>query len=127
MPSPFEFDGTSGDTAAQKKKADSSPYIKNSDWDEQDEDRVAESSRLASEDDVVRVFDNKGPLSEKEGYRIRPGQVQMARDVLDAIYDGHNLVVEAGTGVGKTFAYLVPILLSSTYFHLFQGTAGSAL
>lgn len=112
MPSPFEFDGTSGDTAAQKKKADSSPYIKNSDRDEQDEDRVAESSRLASEDDVVRVFDNKGPLSEKEGYRIRPGQVQMARDVLDAIYDGHNLVVEAGTGVGKTFAYLVPILLS---------------
>ena len=112
MPSPFEFNGTSGVSAAKKKKADNSPFTKNIGRDEPDEDKVAESSRLASEDDVVRVFDNKGPLSEKEGYRIRPGQVRMACDVLDAIYDGHNLVVEAGTGVGKTFAYLVPILLS---------------
>ncbi|MBO6009906.1 MAG: ATP-dependent DNA helicase [Ruminobacter sp.] len=112
MPSPFEFNGTSGVSAAKKKKADNSPFTKNIGRDEPDEDKVAESSRLASEDDVVRVFDNKGPLSEKEGYRIRPGQVRMACDVLDAIYDGHNLVVEAGTGAGKTFAYLVPILLS---------------
>ncbi len=45
-------------------------------------------------------------------YQDRPGQMQMAAAVADTIEQRQTLVVEAGTGVGKTFAYLVPALLS---------------
>ncbi len=47
-----------------------------------------------------------------ERYQPRPQQLAMAQAVAQAIEDGGALVVEAGTGVGKTFAYLVPALLS---------------
>lgn len=42
----------------------------------------------------------------------RPGQVRMTEAVATSIADGSNLVVEAGTGVGKSFAYLIPAVLS---------------
>jgi ATP-dependent DNA helicase DinG len=45
-------------------------------------------------------------------YRSRQSQTDMALAVCDAIDKGTNLIVEAGTGVGKTFAYLIPALLS---------------
>src|SRR5205823_8445531 len=44
------------------------------------------------------------------GYEHRPQQLAMADAVERAIVDGHHLVVEAGTGVGKSFAYLVPAI-----------------
>ncbi|MCS7270054.1 MAG: helicase [Gemmataceae bacterium] len=47
-----------------------------------------------------------------QGYEIRPQQVAMARAVDEALRNGHKLLVEAGTGVGKSFAYLVPALLA---------------
>ena len=46
------------------------------------------------------------------GFCQRDGQLAMAQAVADTIEDGGALVVEAGTGTGKTFAYLVPALLS---------------
>ncbi len=46
------------------------------------------------------------------GMRLRPGQVDMAAAVTHAIEAREHLVVEAGTGIGKTWAYLVPVLLS---------------
>src|SRR5262249_46327367 len=52
------------------------------------------------------------PARRLEGYEQREGQLQMARAVFRALdRDGH-LFVEAGTGTGKTFAYLVPAVLS---------------
>ena len=45
-------------------------------------------------------------------FRPRAGQLAMAEAVAQAIDEAQLLVVEAGTGVGKTFAYLVPALLS---------------
>jgi ATP-dependent DNA helicase DinG len=42
----------------------------------------------------------------------RPGQREMARAVAEAIAEEHHLAVQAGTGTGKTHAYLVPALLS---------------
>ncbi|MCZ6785982.1 MAG: ATP-dependent DNA helicase [Planctomycetota bacterium] len=45
------------------------------------------------------------------GFRVREEQREMAASVEEALASGHHLVVEAGTGVGKTFAYLVPVLL----------------
>ena len=54
-----------------------------------------------------------GALSRaRPGLRERPGQRDMALAVARAIQAGESLAVEAGTGVGKTFAYLVPLLLS---------------
>jgi ATP-dependent DNA helicase DinG len=46
------------------------------------------------------------------GGELRPGQVRMARAVAEAIDDEAHLVVQAGTGTGKTLGYLVPALLS---------------
>jgi Rad3-related DNA helicase/REP element-mobilizing transposase RayT len=43
-------------------------------------------------------------------YEDRPQQLEMAQAVAAAFADGHHLLVEAGTGVGKSFAYLVPAI-----------------
>ena len=45
------------------------------------------------------------------GYEYRPEQCEMARAVSDALAAGDHLLAEAGTGVGKSFAYLVPVIL----------------
>ncbi len=47
-------------------------------------------------------------------YESRPQQLQMARAVADALAGKHHLLVEAGTGTGKSFAYLVPAILHAT-------------
>ena len=62
---------------------------------------------------VAGVFAPGGALARVQSrYRPRPQQQAMAQAVADAIRTRTPLVVEAGTGVGKTFAYLVPALLS---------------
>jgi ATP-dependent DNA helicase DinG len=43
-------------------------------------------------------------------YESRPQQLEMASAVERALHDGHDLLVEAGTGVGKSFAYLLPAI-----------------
>ena len=59
------------------------------------------------------VFAADGPLAESQpGYRPRAGQQEMAEAIADAIDGKATLMVDAGTGIGKTFAYLVPALLS---------------
>ncbi|WP_236574315.1 ATP-dependent DNA helicase [Hydrogenophaga sp. PBL-H3] len=62
---------------------------------------------------VAAAFAAEGALSAgRPGHRPRPAQLQMALAVAQALQAGEHLAVEAGTGVGKTFAYLVPVLLS---------------
>lgn len=62
---------------------------------------------------VDAVFAPDGPLARFHGrYSPRAGQIAMARAVAITLTEGGQLVVEAGTGVGKTFAYLVPVLMS---------------
>ena len=46
------------------------------------------------------------------GYEERPAQIEMARRVADALERGEHLVVEAGTGTGKSLAYILPIVRS---------------
>ena len=64
--------------------------------------------------DVVReMFTPQGPLARATAFfQPRQGQTDMAMAVARTLEHGGSLVVEAGTGVGKTFAYLVPALLS---------------
>ncbi|MGB7070217.1 MAG: helicase C-terminal domain-containing protein [Pyrinomonadaceae bacterium] len=57
-----------------------------------------------------------GGLIEKyhETYEHRPGQVKMAEAIVRAFEDRKHLIVEAGTGTGKTLAYLVPAIAAAT-------------
>ena len=65
------------------------------------------------QDQVTHTLSAQGPLADHwPGYRPRTGQTDMALAVTETLLTGGSLVVEAGTGVGKTFAYLVPVLLS---------------
>ena len=62
--------------------------------------------------DIESVFSPGGELdSVLPSYSFRSGQLEMARLVDEAIREGKHLVVEAGTGIGKSFAYLAPIFL----------------
>jgi ATP-dependent DNA helicase DinG len=62
---------------------------------------------------VQEAFAPLGVLARAtEQFQPRDGQTEMALAVADVVSFGGSLVVEAGTGVGKTFAYLVPALLS---------------
>src|SRR5712691_8225444 len=69
------------------------------------------------------VFGRDGPLAAKiSEYRVRSQQVEMAMRVAEAIRDNAALVCEAGSGTGKTFAYLVPALLSAGKVIISTGT-----
>jgi ATP-dependent DNA helicase DinG len=65
-----------------------------------------------------RFFEPGGLLEQhctEDGidFELRPQQQKMARAIADAAGCGHHLAVEAGTGVGKSFAYLVPQILTA--------------
>ena len=64
-----------------------------------------------------------GPLAmQLAGYRVREAQGQLAAAVAEAIDERATLVAEAGTGTGKTYAYLVPALLSGERVIISTGT-----
>jgi len=72
---------------------------------------------------LSQIFNPQGPLAEAiEGYSQRDEQVKMAEAIADAIKHNKQLVAEAGTGTGKTFAYLVPALLSGGKVIISTGT-----
>ena len=60
---------------------------------------------------VRAFFSPEGRLGQAENFEYRPEQQEMAAAVAAAISEGRHLVVEAGTGVGKSLAYLVPAVL----------------
>ncbi len=73
--------------------------------------------------DLDSIFSGDGALAHAvDGFRVREGQLEMARAVADAIEKNSVLVAEAGTGTGKTFAYLVPALLSGGKVIISTGT-----
>lgn len=73
--------------------------------------------------DIGAFFAPDGLLSEAHpGYEHRPGQAQMARGAEETFRDGGTLMVEAGTGTGKTLAYLVPAILSGRRVIVSTGT-----
>ena len=62
---------------------------------------------------LPEIFSPDGPLARTiDGYRVRAQQVEMAERIAGAIHRHDVFIAEAGTGTGKTFAYLVPALLS---------------
>ena len=79
------------------------------------------TSHLASE--TAAVFSASGALAANiPGYRVRAQQLEMAGRIADAVAENRILVAEAGTGTGKTYAYLVPALLSGGKVIVSTGT-----
>ena len=73
--------------------------------------------------DFQSLFGPDGPLAaEIPAFRARPQQIEMAQHIHDALRNRQVLVAEAGTGTGKTFAYLVPALLSGEKVIISTGT-----
>src|SRR5512134_2841567 len=72
---------------------------------------------------VIAVFGRGGALADAvAGFVPRASQADMAATVYDAIHAGATLVAEAGTGTGKTFAYLAPVLLAGGKALISTGT-----
>lgn len=66
-------------------------------------------------DYIAQIFGPAGLLSKKfPGYQTRPGQVKLARAIDKAVREGDRVLVEAPTGTGKSFGYLVPAVYHLT-------------
>jgi len=73
--------------------------------------------------DLEDIFGQGGPLERAlPDFRVRREQLRMAERLAGALAGSETLVVEAGTGTGKTFAYLVPAILSGKRVLISTGT-----
>lgn len=78
---------------------------------------------MSEHSQLNQIFKAGGALAEAiDGYSERKEQLEMALAIEDAIKNNKQLVAEAGTGTGKTFAYLVPALLSGGKVIVSTGT-----
>lgn len=74
-------------------------------------------------DDIARLFGPEGKLAQRlPGYRVRASQLEMAHAVSRTLTERGTLVAEAGTGTGKTYAYLAPALLQGGKVLVSTGT-----
>jgi ATP-dependent DNA helicase DinG len=80
---------------------------------------IALKNTLGSEfvERVRDFFSEHGPLSKAKNFEFRPQQQEMAARVARALEEERHLIVEAGTGVGKSLAYLVPAILFALEQH----------
>ncbi len=73
--------------------------------------------------DLDSILGSNGDLVKHiEGFQSREGQLSMAQAIERAINQRTHLVAEAGTGTGKTFAYLIPAILSGKKTIISTGT-----
>ncbi|MCK5520667.1 MAG: DEAD/DEAH box helicase [Candidatus Marinimicrobia bacterium] len=76
-----------------------------------DEGNATEKLQRVNSKDIQEVFGYKGLLETSlDNYEMRLGQVQLSADITEAFNKGKFLVAEAGTGVGKSLAYLIPAM-----------------
>src|SRR6266513_2391352 len=66
---------------------------------------------------IRTIFSENGGLSKAKNFEFRPQQQEMAVAVARALEEERHLVVEAGTGVGKSLAYLAPAILFALEHH----------
>jgi len=81
------------------------------------------SSPALKDVSLYQFFSPGGVLSRTHpAYEFRRGQLQMAQAVEQALTEKRHLIVEAGTGTGKTLAYLVPVIRSGKRVIISTGT-----
>ncbi len=72
---------------------------------------------------MEEIFGNNGLIARHHTeYEYRPGQVSMAEAVAEALEERRHLLVEAGTGIGKTLAYLIPAVATGRRIIISTGT-----
>jgi ATP-dependent DNA helicase DinG len=72
---------------------------------------------------IDEVFANDGPFAHnRPGYEMRKGQLAMAKLIERGVLEGMHSLIEAGTGVGKSYGYLVPMLRSGKKVVISTGT-----
>jgi ATP-dependent DNA helicase DinG len=104
----WRFDDTNGDTKARAESALFRPAP--------EPPVTAPEPRPVAMGPIHVWFEEGGPLAaEHEGWQRRPGQAAMADAVEAALADRSILVAEAGTGVGKSLAYLMPAIRQAAY------------
>jgi ATP-dependent DNA helicase DinG len=78
---------------------------------------------MTNVEELENLFASDGPLAKIiEGYLPRTAQVEMAQAIAKTIDEKQNLLAEAGTGTGKTIAYLLPAILSGKKVIISTGT-----
>lgn len=83
-----------------------------------------ETVTAPSRDEIESYFSADGPLAQASPkYEMRPEQVKMAEEVRDALESSTDRALEAGTGVGKSMAYLIPEALFAKDNHVTVGVA----
>ncbi len=81
------------------------------------------SKGTAEKPPLERIFGPSGWLARHHPrFEYRPGQLEMAEGVESAVENGQHLIVEAGTGTGKTLAYLIPLIRSGERVVISTGT-----
>ena len=81
------------------------------------------SQETAGKQTLERIFGASGWLARHHpSFEYRPGQLEMAEAVESSVENGQHLIVEAGTGTGKTLAYLVPLIRSGQRVVISTGT-----
>lgn len=80
-----------------------------------DEEYFSSTSNLSfDEKEILSLYENEGPLSKFEHeYETRPSQIEMTKKIISSFNDKTNLLVEAGTGTGKSIAYLIPAVFKA--------------
>ncbi len=103
----------SGKVSLEKLFADFSEIIDKLKPEEDEDGKFKDEPprELVKPEFVRHTMGPDGPLSKLKGYEERPEQETMSARVADAFNQGKHLMVEAGTGVGKSLAYLVPAIL----------------
>ncbi|HET7215146.1 MAG TPA: helicase C-terminal domain-containing protein, partial [Terriglobia bacterium] len=84
---------------------------------------VVKSQKTTEHATLERIFGTSGWLARHHpSFEYRPGQLEMAEAIESSLQNGQHLIVEAGTGTGKTLAYLVPLIRSGQRVVISTGT-----
>ena len=116
--------GTQGDQRPFSLRDLRAELLQGRDSDVRADAAELETRRAPSPDEVEREFAPGGAVSRMyENMERRPEQVAMAREVAEALATGTHRAIEAGTGVGKSVAYLLPEVLYAQRNHVSVGVA----
>jgi ATP-dependent DNA helicase DinG len=91
-----------------------------SSWDFQEVPGQKSESETAEREIIDKIFLDGGVLSaNSEHYKVRPSQVEAAHGIMDALINNSPSIVEGPCGFGKTYAYLIPVVLDiwNKYLH----------